>query len=185
MTLYWVGDESNMPDMRSNESNSEQNAAGLGAPEQQPAKSLGVGTALAAPSEQPIWEHPAIKEAQKVLAATPSDREERNAPTPRTDLHSGRAGLAPEDQIVVDAHLSRQLERELAAAVNRAWHLEAELNSARALSAVSARSTSEAENLLGEAVMLMLQSGDTDCREFAQRIPVEFRTRDGAPRALI
>ena len=43
----------------------------------------------------------------------------------------------------------------------------------------------EALALLGEAAVLMLQSGDAECIEFARRIPVEFKSRDGAPIAAL
>ncbi len=64
--------------------------------------------------------------------AAPSDRQE----TPRTDAQAWPTGDT--NASVVHADFARQLERELAAASNRAWHLEAELNGARAVSATPA-----------------------------------------------
>lgn len=49
---------------------------------------------------------------------------------------------------------------------------------------IAGPSPSSEAALLGAAVMLMLQSGDADCMEFAQRIPVEFKSLDGAPCAM-
>lgn len=83
--------------------------------------------------------------------------EKPQSDTPRTDVHAGRAGLAPEDQIVVDAELSRQLERELAAERRQYAQCADALN--RALQSASGAVAWIATNELGSVLHLAKADG--------------------------
>lgn len=123
-------------------------------------------------------------EARNAATIPPEYAHSANAPavsgtTPTTLQGSAEASGKPETEARQSATRDRKMDGVPAEI------LEHDYRKREGLLDPSASGDMQLRRELGAAVMLMLQSGNAECAEFARRIPIEFKTADGAPCAAL